>query len=299
MSTGNGMMDGVAPDDLTYANVMDGKIKYKTIRKNKLQVLCGNLLDHIKDLEVEKTKVELRLEEELKEAKVEKAKVELRLKEELELKEAFFDENCTGAISNREDDVRGVEEGDVNVNANAKLAKLAKSAKLAKLVERAKSTNLWCLLPHVPLEAKDKQKQRKVCPVNLREEVCTADNCGSKHPKVCLVADHGKGKIPKTMCMLWHMRIPRGNPTGNISNNNARPAKPDRYLIRLEAEYRAEELKARIRAAKMMLQGITYSQMVEPPPRPPSSTGPSSTGPCRTARSPDCSHSGRGDCHTR
>jgi hypothetical protein len=121
MSTGDGMMDGVAPDNLTYANVMDGKIKYNTIRKNKLQVLCGNLLNHIKDLEVEKAKVELRLEEELKEAKV-----ELRLEEELELKEAVFviHNNGNGATSNGEDDVKGVEEGDVNVNT--KLAKLAK-----------------------------------------------------------------------------------------------------------------------------------------------------------------------------
>jgi hypothetical protein len=100
--------------------------------------------------------------------------------------------------------------------------------------------------------------------VNLRGEVCTADNCGSKHPQVCLVADHVKGKIPKSTCMLWHMRIPRKNPTGNnISNNNTRPAKPDdKYIARLEAECRAEELKAEIRATKMMLQGISYSQMV-------------------------------------
>jgi hypothetical protein len=172
-----------------------------------------------------------------------------------------------GAVYNGEDDVRGVEEGDVNVNNNAKLDKLAKSAKLAKLVEQAKSTDLWCLSLHVPLEAKDKQKQRKVCPVNLRGEVCTADNCGSKHPQVCLVADHGRGKIPKSRCMLWHMRILRENPTGNISINNNQPAKPDdKYIARLEAECPAEELKARIRATKMMSQGITYSQMVEGPP---------------------------------
>jgi hypothetical protein len=49
-------------------------------------------------------------------------------------------------------------------------------------------------------------------------------------------------------------------PSGYISNNNARPAKPDdKYLARLEAECRAEELKARIRATKMMSQGISYS----------------------------------------
>jgi hypothetical protein len=79
MLTSEGRMDGIAPNDLTYANVMDVKIKYKIIRQNKLQVLCGNLLNHIKDLEVKKAGVELRLEEELKEAKVQKAKVEMRL----------------------------------------------------------------------------------------------------------------------------------------------------------------------------------------------------------------------------
>jgi hypothetical protein len=172
----------------------------------------------------------LRLEEELKEDKVKKAMVELRLEEEL--KEAVFvDNNGTGAASNREDDVKGVEEGDVNVNptsSEAKVAKLAKLSKLTKLVKLAKSTNLWCLSPYVPLEAKDGQKQRKVCPVNLRGEVCTADNCGSKHPEVCLVADHGKGKIPKATCTLWHIQIPRENPTENINNNNARPAKTDK-----------------------------------------------------------------------
>jgi hypothetical protein len=90
------------------------------------------------------------------------------------------------------------------------------------------------------------------------------------------VADHGKGRIPKSACMLWHMRIPRESPTGNISNNNARPAKPDdKYLARLEAECRAEELRARVRAARMMSQGISYSQRVEGPPQPTSCRAPS------------------------
>jgi hypothetical protein len=35
-STSNGTMDVVAPDDLTHANVMDGSVKYKTLRKIKL-----------------------------------------------------------------------------------------------------------------------------------------------------------------------------------------------------------------------------------------------------------------------
>jgi hypothetical protein len=117
LTIGDGEIDGIPPDNLTYAIVRDGKVKYKTIRKSKLLLLCTNLLDHIKDLE------------------------------------------------------------------------------------------------------------------------------------------------------LRHMRIPRENPTRNISNNNARLAKPDdKYLSRLEAECRAEELKARIRETKMMSQGISYSQMVEGPP---------------------------------
>jgi hypothetical protein len=159
LSIGDGSMDGVSPGVLTHASVMDGSVKYKTLKKLKLQVLCGNLLDHIDNLE-----------EELKEAKVKKAKVEWRLEEELELKEAvFFVGNGTGATTNRgelelkeavptgdddngtgtttsngeegEDNVRGVEEGNVNVKVTATSSE-AKSAKLAKLVKLAKSTNL-------------------------------------------------------------------------------------------------------------------------------------------------------------
>jgi hypothetical protein len=102
---------------------------------------------------------------------------------------------------------------------------------------------------------------------------------------------------------------------GNNSNN-ARPAKLDKYLVKLEAEYLAEELKARIRAAKMMSQGVTDSQVVEgpaDPSPPPSSTnsrrtirrpdcifsGWGDTSPRPTTRRPDCSHSGRGDSHTQ
>jgi hypothetical protein len=57
------------PEELTLANVRDGIIKYKNLRKNKLQLLCGTFLDHIKDLERE-----LRIEM----AKFEKARVEHR-----------------------------------------------------------------------------------------------------------------------------------------------------------------------------------------------------------------------------
>jgi hypothetical protein len=59
----------------------------------------------------------------------------------------------------------------------------------------------------------------------------------------------------------------------------------DKYLARLKAECRAEELKARIRATKLMLQGITYSKMVEGPHhRVPAQVAPRDV---RTALTPD------------
>jgi hypothetical protein len=176
--------------------------------------------------------------------------------------------------------------GVVNVVANADATSVEEddTSKLAKQVKLAKSTAMWCLSPFTPLLKEAKVKPRKVCPVNLRGEVCTANNCSSKHPKVCLVADHGKGKIPKATCLLWQMRVPfAGNFTGrrsglkpppsNKENNggkgnngsNARLAKPkpDKYLAKLEAEYRAEELKKRIRTQKVMSQGLSYSQVAQ------------------------------------
>jgi hypothetical protein len=103
-------------------------------------------------------------------------------------------------------------------------------------------------------------------------------SCGNKHPKVCLVADHSKGKIPKATCSLWHMRVPFAGNAGNItgrrngpnpppgskgSKTKVRPAKPDAKLVKLEATAVAEELKATIREAKMMSQGVSYSQVVQ------------------------------------
>jgi hypothetical protein len=139
---------------------------------------------------------------------------------------------------------------------------------------------LWCLSPFTPVTQEAMDKTRKVCPVNLWGEVCTASNCGNKHPRVCLAADHGKGKIPKVTCSLWHMRVsfagkagnvtgrrngpnpPPGSKGSNSSKPKVRAAKPDMNLVKLEATAKAEELKAMIRAAKLMSQGISYSQVV-------------------------------------
>jgi hypothetical protein len=123
--------------------------------------------------------------------------------------------------------------------------------------------------------------------------VCTADICGNKHPKVCIVAAHGKGKIPKATCTLWHMRVPfagagattqgnftgrrnRSNPSpGSKGNNNkAKPVWPAyRDMIsRFETKAKAVELGARIRTAKdqgrMMSQGISYRQVADGPVAP-------------------------------
>jgi hypothetical protein len=72
-------------------------------------------------------------------------------------------------------------------------------SKLAKRVKLARSTDLWCLLPFMPVTQEAMVKPRKVS---------TAFNCGNKHPKVCLVANPRKGKISKATCSLWHMRKP-------------------------------------------------------------------------------------------
>jgi hypothetical protein len=136
--------------------------------------------------------------------------------------------------SKEEDDVKRVvntvnttslKEGDPNATSSK-----AKSAKLAKLVKLAKSTALWCLSPYIPLLQEAKDKQRKVCPVNLRGEVCTVNNCGSKHPKVCPVADHGKGKIPKATCALRHMQVPFAGklPTAARGTTATMPGRPSR-----------------------------------------------------------------------
>jgi hypothetical protein len=58
----------------------------------------------------------------------------------------------------------------------------------------------------------------------------------------------------KATCRLWHKRV--------LFKTQA---KQDKYLVKLEAKANAEELKATIRAAKMMLQGVTYSQVVGGP----------------------------------
>jgi hypothetical protein len=149
---------------------------------------------------------------------------------------------------------------------------------LAKRVKLARSTALWCLSPFTPVTQEAMDKTRKVCPVNLRGEVCTASNCKNKHPKVCFVADHSKGEDPQGDVLAVahaspicgkrgkHHREeerPQPSPGSKGSKAKVRPAIPNANLVKLEATAKAEELKARIRVAKMMSQGISYSQLVQ------------------------------------
>jgi hypothetical protein len=106
----------IDPNNLTFANVRDGILKYKNLRKSRLQLLCGNFLDHIEDLKLElrleKAKalhnIELRAElKELKEAVFVSNASNVELRAELrELKEAVFVSNASNT-SNWEDDVKG------------------------------------------------------------------------------------------------------------------------------------------------------------------------------------------------
>jgi hypothetical protein len=68
--------------------------------------------------------------------------------------------------------------------------------------------------------------QDKVCLVNLWGEVCTASKCGNKHPKVCIVADHSKGKIPRATCSLWHMHVQFAKNPGNVTGRRKGPNPP-------------------------------------------------------------------------
>jgi hypothetical protein len=138
---------------------MDSSVKYKTLKKLKLQVVCGNLLDHIEDLE-----------EELKEANVEKAKVKLESEEDvffvgngtgattsggdLELKEAVptGDDDDGSTTSNGEAgerDVMGVDDVNVKVNATSNKSKSAKQAKLVKLAKSTKPVVPFTIRPAV------------------------------------------------------------------------------------------------------------------------------------------------------
>jgi hypothetical protein len=91
------------------------------------------------------------------------------------------------ATSSKEDNIEG--EAKVNTTSSKKSSSEAKLAKLAKLVKMAKSTDLWCLLPFVPSTQEAKAKQR-----NLWGEVCTADNCVNKHPKVMHLGQPRQGE---------------------------------------------------------------------------------------------------------
>jgi hypothetical protein len=240
-----GSSDSADQEDLTLDNLRDGKVKLNVLKKVQLQELCNTFIVQIGRLELKLEKYKAPHNVSTIDDKTFKFRAELKeLKEAffvnktgtnacndvlVGLTQVYWntgdrsvigwdaihklatEQNSTPETSNVEDDgTKRVVNAGVNAASedNHKTSSKAKSTKLAKLVKQTKFTALWCLSPYIPLTQEAKDKQRKVCPVNLRGEVCTASNCGSKHPKVCLVAKHGKGKIPKATCLLWHMRVP-------------------------------------------------------------------------------------------
>jgi hypothetical protein len=40
------------PEEPTLANVRDGHVKYKNLKKDQLKLLCATFFDHIKDLKL-------------------------------------------------------------------------------------------------------------------------------------------------------------------------------------------------------------------------------------------------------
>jgi hypothetical protein len=107
-------------------------------------------------------------------------------------------------------------------------ANKAKHGTRAKLVKEAKTTDRWCPLQQVPVTQEAKTKQRMICLINLLGEVYTEDNCGNKHPKVCSVPAHSKGKVQMSTCKLWHMRVPfaGSGPTQGRTQGNSEEERP-------------------------------------------------------------------------
>jgi hypothetical protein len=93
-------MSSTDPDKQTLNdmdNVKNGTIKYNSRRKNKLQFLCGTLLDHIDDLEIELRYEKAKVIDCLEKDKAEKARLRADLKE----------------LKEREADAKGVVNGGV------------------------------------------------------------------------------------------------------------------------------------------------------------------------------------------
>jgi hypothetical protein len=200
-----------ALDKLTLDKVRDGHVKYKNLKKDQLKELCATLLGHIEDLKLglEKAKAphnvsttnetfELRAElKELKEAVfVNESGTNAMGDKPVGLTQAYWDTrnrrvipwDVINRLAAEEVPPSETPNGEDNVNRVVKVVNAtsvkegnpkatsseAKSAKLAKLVKLAKSRALWCLLRCIPLSQEAKDMQRKVCPVNLQGEVCTA-----------------------------------------------------------------------------------------------------------------------------
>jgi hypothetical protein len=209
----------------------------------------------------------------------------------------FVEDNAKGAAkdnvtSSEGDNVKRAAKGNATYNRKEKTSIKAKEsndttsskanwAKLAKLVKMAKSMDLWCLMLYVLLMQEAKAKQRKVCPVNLRGRCAQLTTAATNTQKSasCPTTARERSQRPRVRCGTCgssseakpRETSPEGGaaPTlpGSKGSNSSKckvlPSQPDMNLVKLDATAKAEELKTRIRAAKMMSQGVTYSRVVE------------------------------------
>jgi hypothetical protein len=266
------MSTSIHPElELNLENVRDGAIKIKNLKVDELKEPCTHFYVLIEDLDVKLEKA--------KEPSEDDAKDNVTSSKEDDVKGAA--KVC--ATSSEEDNVKGADKVNATTSGEEMSCSGAKLAKLAKLVEMAKSSDLRCLMPFVPSTKEAKAKQRKVCPVNLRGGLygqhlrqqtpkslhCVRPRQG-EDPEGLVRAVAHVGHVRRQKPGKLHREEERPNPTpgskgSNSSKAKVRLAKPDIILVKLEATAKTEELKARIRVAKMMSQGVTYSQVVGDP----------------------------------
>jgi hypothetical protein len=190
------------PSLLTLDNVNDDTVKIKALKLAELKDLCCHFHDVIKDLEVKLEEAKMKIKE-AKVPVVTSDKAYELMAELKELKDLVLVDGINGmgdkptgplsqtnwATSDRRSIpwsvINKVVEDDALLNAAAaagtKTSSKAKDDKTsskarsslsqgnrAKLIEKAKTTDMWCLLRFIPTTQEAMTKQRKICPINLR-----------------------------------------------------------------------------------------------------------------------------------
>jgi hypothetical protein len=87
------------------------------------------------------------------------------------------------------------EANDDKTSSGAKLSFQAdRAAKLAKLVEKAKTTDMWCLSRFLSTTQEAMAKQKKICPINLRGRCARRTTAGKNTPRSATLPPTAKGK---------------------------------------------------------------------------------------------------------